>query len=205
MADNIQQNHQNQQPQYYQTSPQPVPPQQKPKKPIYKKWWFWLIIVIVLLIVICMFSGGDSQDSGETANNTTVSSQSNDSVDADKNTENSNQIGDYICKVKSAKICKNWEGKDAVKITYEFTNNAEEPTSFDIALMDSIYQDGIELESTFIDSDDDFGLDVKIKSGVTKEVNKVYLLRDKTTDLEVEIEELISFSDDKIVTTVKLK
>ena len=60
-----------------------------------------------------------------------------------------------------------WEGKDAVKITYEFTNNAGSAESFDLALSDELYQDGVGLESSFISSDDDdWGLDVKIKPGI---------------------------------------
>lgn len=45
----------------------------------------------------------------------------------------------------------------------------------------------------------------KIKHGVTKEVTKAYVLRDTKTDLGIEISELISFNDDKIVTQVKLQ
>lgn len=72
--------------------------------------------------------------------------------------------------------------------------------SFDLSLSDEIYQDGVGLESTFISSDDDdWGIDVKIKNGTTKDVFKVYLLRDKTTPLEVEISEWISLNDEKLL------
>ena len=175
---------------------------QKPKKPIHKKWWFWLIIIIVVLGIIGAVSGGDDSSDDSNNNETTASSQ----VDAKKDEAVEGQIGDYVCTVKKAEICKNWEGKDSVKITYEFTNNASDAQSFDIALTDNVYQDGVGLESTFISSDDDdWGIDVKIKPGVTKEVSKVYVLRDTTTDLEVEIGELISFDDTKVTTTVKLE
>lgn len=177
-----------------------------------------LIIIGVILAVIVI--GGVIGSSGGDEDNTTTKSQinaadsadSNDTtapvIDADDSEQESKDgvIGDYACVVKSAKICKNWEGKDSVKITYTFTNNAKDAQSFDIALNDEVYQDGVQLESTFISSDDDdWGIDVKIKPGMSKDVSKVYILRDKTTDLEVEISELISFSDDKIVTTVKLE
>lgn len=41
------------------------------------------------------------------------------------------QIGNYICTVKSAEKCKDWNGENAVKITYSFTNNSSDAESFD--------------------------------------------------------------------------
>ena len=182
--------------------------EQKKKK---KKKRLIIIAVIVGIIVIGAVigsSGDDKTTSSENNTQVTVTDEGSSEVKATSadSKENENVIGDYECVVKDAEICKNWEGKDAVKITYTFTNNNDEAESFDIALSDEVYQDGVQLESSFISSDDDdWGIDVKIKPGMSKDVSKVYLLRDKTTDLEVEISELISFNDDKLVTTVKLK
>ena len=167
------------------------------------------IIVLVIIIVIAIGSSGGNDEKETTKAQITASQGDNNAssdVEAEKDEKADGTIGDYACVVKKAKICKDWEGKDAVKITYSFTNNSKESASFDIALTDEVYQDGIQLESTFISSDeDDFGIDVKIKPGMTKEVAKVYVLRDKKTDLDVEISEFISLSDDKLVTTVKLE
>lgn len=66
------------------------------------------------------------------------------------------------------------------------------------------YQDGIGLETAILESDETDYLDVDIKPGVTKSVNKAYVLRDTTTPIEVEVEEFFSFNDDKIVTTLNL-
>lgn len=195
-----------------------VPPQQiqqqpipKQKKPVYKKWWFWLIIAVVVIVLISAVSGGNS-DSKPTTEPNSITSQS----DADKNDKSndvqaeekvdkdSNTIGDYKCVVKKAVLCKDYAKKDAVLITYEFTNNSKDSISFDFALKDDVYQDGVALELAIIDDDTDT-FDVKIKPGVTKEVKKAYKLRDTKTALDVEISELVSFSDDKIVTKVKLQ
>lgn len=171
--------------------------EQKKKKK--KKKLIIAIIVIAVIVVIGAVSAGGSSDSDNS------NQESGNSISAEKTEEIEGKIGDYVCTVKSAEICKNWEGKDAVKITYSFTNNNDEAESFDIALNDELYQDGIGLESTFISSDDDdWGIDVKIKSGTTKDVSKVYLLRDKSTAVDVEISELISFSDEKLTYTVEL-
>lgn len=162
-----------------------------------------LIIIAVIAAIIIIIAAIGSAGSGDTDNQTTAAVNS--SVEAENSETSNNTIGNYGCVVKSAKLTKDWTGKDAVLLTYEFTNNSSNPISFDVALNDHVYQDGIGLEIAILSDDDTDYLDVEIKPGVSKEVRKAYALRDTTTDLEVEIEELISFSDDKIVTTVKLE
>lgn len=127
------------------------------------------------------------------------------SITAEGTIVEGNTLGDYDCVVKGAQLTKDYEGKDAVIITYEFTNNSSEAASFDTALMDYVYQNGIELESAYL-SDDDIDVfdDTKIKPGVTKETKKAYILNDTTNSLEVEITEFFSFTNDKIVTTIEL-
>lgn len=214
MQDNNQQFNDFSQNQNFTNVPQQQFPQQsmpKQKKPVYKKWWFWVIIVVVVIVLISSLSGSDS-DSKSTTEPNSISSQSasneNDKssdVQAEENgNENNNTVGDYKCVVKKAVLCKDYAKKDAVLITYEFTNNSKESVSFDVALKDDVYQDGIALETAILEDDTDL-LDVKIKPGVTKEVKKAYKLRDTKTSLDVEISELISFSDDKIITKVKLQ
>lgn len=162
-----------------------------------KKFLSVMLAAVVLFSFVFMALGSGSSDE---KNNDSGSV----SVKQEEKAEGS--IGDYICKVKSAELCKNWEGKDSVKITYEFTNNASEAESFDIALIDDLYQDGVGLESTFISSDDDdFGVDVKIKPGTTKDVSKVYILRDKETEIDVEISEFISLNEEKLTYKVEIK
>lgn len=156
--------------------------------------------LITAVVVICSFAFM-ALGSGSSSETTESESKSNVAAEEEKV---EGKIGDYICKIKKAEICKSWDGKNAVKIIYEFTNNGKEAQSFDIALKDEVYQDGIGLESTFINGDDDFGIDVKIKPGTTKEVAKVYKLSNKTSALEVEISEFISLSDDKLTYTVDL-
>ena len=163
------------------------------KKSKKKKLIIFGVIAAIIIIGIAAMSGDG--DSGEKEPNSLNASGG---ISTDSNT-----VGNYGCVVKEAKLCKDYAGKDAVLITYKFTNNGSEAISFDIALDDNVYQDGVGLERAYLDEDtDDF--DVSIKPGVTKEVRKAYLLRDTTTDLEVEISEWLSFSNDKIVTNVKI-
>lgn len=172
------------------------------KKKKKKKLIILGIVIAVIIIVIAAASGSGSNDDTKTSSNeTTVSS-----VDAEKKETDENTIGDFKCVVKGAKITKDWEGKDAVLITYEFTNNSDSPISFDGALDDKLYQDGIELESAILSNDEEAKLidTVDLKPGITKEVKKAYSLRNKKSEIEVEIQEIFSFSDDMIKTTINL-
>lgn len=170
------------------------------KKKKKKKKWIIIAVIAAVIIIIAVISSAGSGDKS-----TPDTPATNSSVEADTTEVTNNTVGDYGCVIKSAKLTKNWEGKDTVLLTYEFTNNSSSPASFDVALIDHVYQDGIGLETTFLSDDDTDLLDVEIKPGVSKDVRKAYLLRNTSTDLEVEISELISFSDEKIVTTVKLE
>ena len=170
------------------------------KKKKKKKKWIIIAVIAAVIIIIAVISSAGSGDKS-----TPDTPATNSSVEADTTEATNNTVGDYGCVIKFAKLTKNWEGKDTVLLTYEFTNNSSSPASFDVALIDHVYQDGIGLETTFLSDDDTDLLDVEIKPGVSKDVRKAYLLRNTSTDLEVEISELISFSDEKIVTTVKLE
>ncbi len=166
------------------------------------------IINMIIVIVVSATSGAmlnsaiddSSDDTSYSEDNNVVANQNENSSDNTNGT-----IGDYKCVVKEAKLCKDWTGKDAILITYEFTNNGSNPISFDVALNDDVYQDGVGLEVAILDEEEtDSFVDVDIKPGITKDVKKAYVLRDTTTDLEVEISELLSFSDDKLTTKVQI-
>lgn len=172
----------------------------------YKKFNLAARIVVSAVIVfvhIGIFAGGSAASSSEAEN--AASSSVSSSVSAEEQEKLQGQIGNYICTVKSAEKCKDWNGENAVKITYSFTNNSSDAESFDLALQDEAYQNGVELESTFTEDDlDDMGLEAKVKPDSSKEVSKVYALRDDSADVEIEISEFASFGSDKLNYTVEL-
>lgn len=169
------------------------------KKKKKKKWIIIAVVAVVIILIAVIASGGSDDSSSEDSNASAVTS----AVSAESEEKANDTVGDFKCVVKGAKLCKDWTGKDAVLITYEFTNNSDSAVSFDVALDARAYQDGVGLETAILDEDTDY-LDVDIKPGVTKEVKKAYNLRDTSTEIEIEVSELISFSDDKIVTTVEI-
>ncbi|MCM1286570.1 MAG: DUF5067 domain-containing protein [Acetobacter sp.] len=165
-----------------------------------------LVIIMYAIMGAAIFGAAGGDDIADIEDNTVYSQSSE--IEADNKNDDTvlegDVIGDYKCVVKSAEICKDYSGKDAVLITYEFTNNSKDATSFDVALSAKPYQDGVGLETAILLDEDTDLLDVEIKSGVTKEVKKAYVLRDTSTELEVEISELFSLNDNKLVTKVKI-
>lgn len=172
------------------------------KKKKKKKLIILGVIFAIIVIIIAAACGSSSDDSSSTASeNTSVSS-----VNAEKENTDDSMLGDYKCVIKGAKETKDWQGKDAVIVTYEFTNNSDSAISFDGALTDKLYQDGIELELAVLSDEEDAKLfdTADLKPGITKEVKKAYLLRNKDSEIEVEVQETFSFNDDMIKTTIKL-
>lgn len=192
-----------QQPQYQQPR-QPQYQQQVQVNVVQKKSRIGLIItgVILILLLSCCTSMcssiGDSENNGNNSVTNNSSTQKNNNTYQDKGT-----LGDYEIEILSAKVTKDWEGKDAVIVEYKFTNNSDEAQSFMVAISDKVFQDGIELESAVV-TDKDYNVDnqvKEIKPGKSLNVQAAFLLNDTTTPIEVEVSELISFSDKKVVKT----
>lgn len=173
----------------------------KNSKPIFKKWWFWLIIVIVLIIILGAGSGdeGSSSTSNDAGQNNVV--QTNPSTDG--------KLGSYSVDIKNARLTKDYEGKPVVVITYGFTNNASEPAAFWLTIEDRVYQNGVGLEKAYVlangDPYDEANQNKEIKSGVSIDVDVAYVLNDSTTDIDVEVKEYMSFSDDTVTKSFSLK
>lgn len=115
------------------------------------------------------------------------------------------KIGDYEISIESARISKDYEKKPVVIVKYKFTNNSDDTTSFIAATHSQAFQDGVELELAMVMDDKtyDAGNSMKdIKKGASIEVEEAYLLSGKS-DVEVEVSELISLSDEKVAKTFK--
>lgn len=162
-----------------------------------------VILSIVAVLVFAFFAlASGSSDSEETKATQEAGVAVTDEVDE-------NTLGDYNVEIKNARLTENWEGKPAVVITYGFTNNAEEPAAFWLAFEDNVYQGGVGLEKAYSLKDgdpyDEANQNKEIKSGVTIDVDVAYVLNDTETDLEVEVNELYSFDDDKVSRTFSIK
>lgn len=159
-----------------------------------------LVLTVLLLFSFCLFALG-SGDS-ETTNQGSGEAQSA--------TDTTTELGDYSVVIDSCRLAKDYEGKPVVIVKYIFTNNADEdPASFSFAFDDVVYQNGIGLnESYFVQDSANYSSDnqlKEIKKGATLDVEVAYELDDTTTDIEVEVKELISFNDKTLTKTFSIK
>lgn len=154
-------------------------------------------VIVVLFIAIGALGGDDSSSTG--AGSGQAEDQANSSADE-------GDLGDYHVKILDSSIIKDWDGNDAIRIEYEFTNNDEEATSALIGIVTTAFQDGVELESTFGD-DEDAEYDnwsKEIKSGATVTCAEYFTLNSES-DVEFEVEETFSLSDTKLEKTFSVK
>jgi len=154
-----------------------------------------LAVVLPLTLISCLeFEIDSSKDSPLAYNDTTEP----DSGGKSNVMLNSGTIDDYLIIIKSMQLSTNYKDEPSVIITYDFTNNSDEAKSFVFAVSSTVFQDGIECESTISSfKDKSFNSDNQmkdIKPGATLEVQKIYKLNNETSDIEVEVSEWISFS-----------
>ena len=108
----------------------------------------------------------------------------------------------FVVTIDGVRLAKDYEDKDAAIVTFSFTNNSEETTSFMAAVYPKVFQNGIQCETAFVYEgieNDNYMTD--IRPGTTIQVDMAYEISD-TSDIEVEVEELFSFSDEKIAEAV---
>lgn len=102
----------------------------------------------------------------------------------------------YVVTIEGSALAEDYEGKDSLVVNFTFTNNSDEDANFMFATQAKAFQDGIELESAIL-LDNTANIDnalKDVKPGATIEVAGAYVL-DGTSDVTVEVTELISFDD----------
>lgn len=160
-----------------------------------------LSIMLVLVFALGAMGSGDSSSEDQGAG--TVQGE------GVQNEETVGAIGDYKIVIDSCRIAKDYEGESVVIVKYLFTNvSDDDAASFMFTFEDTVYQNGVGLNEAYIlDDSANYSSDnqtKEIKAGATIEVEVAYELNDETTDIEVEIEELISFDDVKITKTFSI-
>lgn len=114
-------------------------------------------------------------------------------VEEAENTSNEGLFGDYKVEVIGARMSKDYEDKDCVIITYNFTNYSSESAAFWSSFSDIVYQNGVGLNEVYVLKNNDADLDSnmkEVKDGATVLVEEAYELNDTVTDLEIEITDI---------------
>lgn len=164
----------------------------------------WLAVAMLFALSAC----GGTADSNQVQENAPQSS-----APAEKSEPTSNpdemDLGDYHVKILGVITgIKNYEGKDAVGIKYEFTNNGEEAESASTAIYTVAYQNGIEMDYTYLDEENApeeyLNRDKSIKPGVTLVCAEYFLLDGTKADVEFELREAFSMSNAEIQKTYSI-
>ena len=154
-----------------------------------KKAITFITLFALLLATLCSCTDtGNAQDQGSGSASSSSSSNSN--------------LGDYNVIIESCRLATDYEGEPIVIVKYQFTNNSDEPACFAWSLEYDAFQNGVGLnECWFADDSANYSSDnqtKEIKKGASLSVEVAYKLNDSTTDVEIEVSELITFSDKKI-------
>lgn len=102
-------------------------------------------------------------------------------------------------------IVENMSGDRCLAVYFQFTNNNKDAKSFIYTVSDKAYQNGVQLESSlFHVNDESHNTSLEIKSGVSITVCSAFVLRDETTDVELDVAPWISLSE-KVTDSMTLK
>lgn len=163
------------------------------------------VVMMLALLTACddsSFSSMSTQQSDRAA-----SSSAANSSDEEQATTDEGDIGDYHIKILDAETgIKDYEGNPTIGVKFEFTNNAEEATSFDAVIYACAYQDGVELDFTAPDTESEEynNAERNIKKGVTIVCEQYFVLTSDKSDVEVEVEEAFSFGSTKLEKNFKI-
>ena len=159
-----------------------------------KGLWIGIIVVVVLFAVFAMGGGDETNDD-----------QGSGAIDKG----NAGNIGEYSITIDSCRLAENYDGKPVVIVKYTFKNiNDDDPAAFYLTFEDHVYQNGVGLnEAYFLENSANYNADnqtKEIRKGASIEVEVAYVLNDTSTNIEVEVEELFSFSDKKVTKTFSI-
>ena len=165
-------------------------------------------VMLVTLVACGGDDGGDVPSGDQPAETAPVSESAPVGTDAvsettpvPDSTEGAGTLGDYAVEITGARLSQDYEGNPAIVVSYTWTNNSEDTTSAMVTMMESAFQDGVELENAIIMDDDNYdsGSSMKdVRPGASVEIQKAFLLDSESSVVEFEIEEFLGFSGEKV-------
>ena len=124
------------------------------------------------------------------------------SVSSTFTTENKGTLdGKYDVEIETGIVQKDLEDKDVIAIKFKFTNNDDKTIQPLVALSDAAFQNGVELNKSYMIIENDRKLVdnqyKEIKKGGTVEVIQYYILDDASVPVTFELKPSISFLSNK--------
>lgn len=108
--------------------------------------------------------------------------------------EGSGDIGDYYVEVLGAALTTDYEGKDAITITFSWTNNSEDTTNVGSSLLYQAFQDGVQLDYTVVESEYSDNEYRDVRPGTTITIDVSYILSSDST-VEFELSDWLSYNN----------
>ena len=128
-------------------------------------------------------------------NSSTTSTSTSDAQKEDQKKSEEKQPEKFAVTIGTLTQIADYNGDPAAKITFNFTNNSDETTSFMSSVRVEAYQDGQQLEAAVITSGDVNWESTANKTGTSLDVEQAYKLI-SSSDVEVEVYPL--FGKDKL-------
>ncbi len=117
-------------------------------------------------------------------------------------------LGAYHVAIKEAVFGKDYEGNPMIVVDYDFTNNSENDATALFAVNIQAFQNGVELETAITMDDSVYNVETaqkQIKPSVTLEKCQSAFVLSDTSPVTIEVSELITLDDKKLVKTFEVK
>lgn len=121
--------------------------------------------------------------------------------------ESSGNLGRYHVDIGDYTLEKDYNGRQAIVVSYTFTNNDDEAQSATFAVSEKAFQNGVSLEPAIFADDSivDSSANMRdVQPGASLEIKQGYLLSSPTAPVEFEVTEAISFNDDMLGKTFEI-
>jgi len=105
----------------------------------------------------------------------------------------------YAVTIDGATAGTDYKGNPCIIVTYTFTNNSDDATSFALAYNAEVYQNGVQCETAICQSIDSSSYMSKLQKGASIQAQLAYSTTD-TSAVEVDVYELFSLSKTPVAT-----
>ena len=160
-----------------------------------------VVAVVVVLATQSMYSAAIDDAMGASASTATQNdsaSATQPAASADK--QDASQASDYAVSIDSAVVTADYQGNPALVVTYTWTNNSDEATSFAAQLLPKCFQNGVQLDTAVVvDGVDSNGYVNEVKPGATTSVQLAYALADDSI-VSVEVSPVINWNNTVLAT-----
>ncbi|MDR0884334.1 MAG: DUF5067 domain-containing protein [Oscillospiraceae bacterium] len=184
-------------------------------------WWKILLAVLAVLailgVIIAFAMNDKKKEKAVTDPNPTTVTTLPTTVPTEPSTaptpdvdelENKGTLGAHTVTIKSAKVVKDENGKDAIVVTYEIENGDNAVMNFLTVLSDTAYQGTTKLADAVLKDVEGFNgasISEDIQPKGKREVTRAFVLVDNTTPVKAIVKQIASTDNKVVVRTFDVK